>query len=170
MSGNSSVEQELSFDSTLSSTNDSTRNDDGEAPKRPGSAYNLWAADNRRKVKADLANLYCGPWAVDSGPWTGSWASAGPRWMKPPTKYTTRWRRRRKPSIPWPCRTTLIYNHKKNIMTRKIPILITYIILFNWKPAKCKRKNLQFLRKSINTGGKQEIRQNCFLLRPVNMN
>ena len=61
-------------------------------------------------------------------------------------------------------------NHKKNIMTRKIPILITYIILFNWKPAKCKRKNSQFLRKSINTGGKQEIRQYCFLLRPVNMN
>ena len=60
-------------------------------------------------------------------------------------------------------------NHKKNIMTRKIPILITYIILFNWKPAKCKRKNSQFLRKSINTGGKQEIRQYCFLLRPVNM-
>ena len=74
MSGNSSVEQELSFDSTLSSTNDSTRNDDGEAPKRPGSAYNLWAADNRRKVKADLANLYCGPWAVDR--------ELGKRWAK----------------------------------------------------------------------------------------
>ena len=82
MSGNSSVEQELSFDSTLSSTNDSTRNDDGEAPKRPGSAYNLWAADNRRrKVKADLANLYCGPWAVDSGPWAVD-RELGKRWAK----------------------------------------------------------------------------------------
>ena len=47
-------------------------------------------------------------------------------------------------------------NHKKSIMTRKIPILITYIILFNWKPAKCKRKNSQFFRKSINTGGSKK--------------
>ena len=81
MSGNSSVEQELSFDSTLSSTNDSTRNDDGEAPKRPGSAYNLWAADNREKVKAYLANLTCGPWAVDSGPWAVD-RELGKRWAK----------------------------------------------------------------------------------------
>ena len=44
-----------------------------------------------------------------------------------------------------------------------------YIILFNWKPAKCKRKHSQFLGKSINSGGKPEIRQYCFLLGPVNM-